>query len=75
MEKEKLSQSDLEAVLLGQVRKTAECENVQGVTILPAIGSNSPNWKAAFVCDGPKSAPDAAFQIMRALQGRYDCKF
>jgi hypothetical protein len=72
--KEKKTALELEAMILQEVRKHQDWSRVEGIVITPIVRTSPdhPNWSAAFVMDGPATAPGAAFQFARELSNRFD---
>ena len=72
--KQKMSQAELEALLMEQLRKHPECDHVLAVTITRPVQQSpgDPNWDAAWSVDGNRIACPRAFEIARQLRGQFD---
>lgn len=70
--KEKKTASELEAIIMREVRKHPDWSHVLSVSIEPSHqAAPHPNWRASFVADGGRSA-SAAIQFTDALGAKYD---
>jgi hypothetical protein len=67
--KEKISEAELTALLMKEIRKHPECEHVVGVAIIKPVQQN---WGAAWVVDGNEIAGRPAFAIAEELQAKFD---
>ncbi len=72
--KEKKSASELQAMIMQEVRKHPDWSHVEDVAITQSVQTvpHHANWNAAFVTDGPRIAPGAAFQFARELASKFD---
>jgi hypothetical protein len=66
--------ADLVALIMGEVRKHPEWNDIMDVEIIPRVqhAPHHPNWDAAFTMDGPRVALEGAFRIARELPARFD---
>jgi hypothetical protein len=69
MTKEKKTESELIKLLMTEVGKIPECENVISVAIIRPLGQN---WDAAWKVDGNEVVCRRAFEIARELQDKFD---
>jgi hypothetical protein len=67
--KETKTESELELILMEEIRRHPECNHVTGVAITRPTDRN---WDAAWVCSGPRLAPSIADEIARKLQAQFD---
>ena len=76
MPKEKMKRADLAGMIMSQVRKTAECQDIDTVVIteIASRALHHPNWRFSF-SGGAARALMAAGMIARSVQARYDCIF
>lgn len=72
--KVKRSASELEAMIMDEVAKHPDWGSIQGVAITRPVQSapRHPNWRAAFVMDGPRIVSHEAEQFARELSGKFD---
>jgi hypothetical protein len=72
--KEKKTQADLIALLMGELRKHPECDHVVRVTItLPVRNApHHPNWDVAWTVGGNHILCPAALRIASELQAEFD---
>jgi hypothetical protein len=72
--KGKKSASELEAMIMQEVRKHPDWSHVQGVAITRSVqeAPHHASWGAAFIIDGPRIAPAEAFQLARELATKFD---
>ena len=69
----KKSTSELEAMIMDEVRKHPDWSHVLSVSVEPS-GQQPPHptWVANFVADGERSTPGAAIQFAQGLAAKYD---
>ena len=69
-----MSQAELEALLMEQLRNHPECDHVNGVTISRPVQRtpDDPNWGAEWSVSGPKIVCQRAHEIERELQAQFD---
>jgi hypothetical protein len=67
--KETRTVSELQLLLMEEIRRYPECNHITGVAITRPVNRN---WDAAWVCSGPRSARPIAYEIARRLQGQFD---
>jgi hypothetical protein len=66
------SASELEAMIMDEVRKHPNWSHVLSVSVDPSFQeAPHPNWMASFVVDGERSA-GAAIQFAEQLGAKYD---
>ncbi len=72
--KETKSASELQAMIMQEVRKHPDWSHIEDVAITQKdrTVSHHANWSVGFVCDGPRTAPEAAFQFARELSAKFD---
>ena len=72
--KEKKTQDDLIALLMGELRKHPECDSVVRVTIIQPVQSapHHPNWDVAWTVGGNQILCPAALRIASELQAKFD---
>jgi hypothetical protein len=72
--KEPRSREQLTAAIMAEVRQHPDWNDIVDVGIIRPVRSaqHHPNWDAAFVMDGPRVAPEPAFQMVRDLQNKFD---
>jgi hypothetical protein len=58
--KEKKSAKELEALIMQEVRKHPDLNNVQGVLVERKLEQDVSNWKPVFVMNGPRNTPQKA---------------
>jgi hypothetical protein len=69
MAKEKITETELAKLLMTEVGKIPECEDVISVAIIRPLGQN---WEAAWKTEGNEIICRRAFQIARELQEKFD---
>jgi len=69
MSKPTKSRGELEALIMAEIRKFPECNNVVSVAITRPTDST---WDAAFVAEGNVAVCAKAFEIARVLSSRWD---
>lgn len=74
MPKDKKSRQELTAMVMKEIRQHHDWNDIVDVAIIQPVQSapHHPNWDAAFTMHGQLVPPDAAFQIVRELQNKYD---
>jgi hypothetical protein len=72
--KEKKSASELQAMIMQEVRKHPDWSYIEDVAITQSVQTapHHANWSVGFVCDGPRTAPGEAFQFARELVSKFD---
>jgi hypothetical protein len=75
MEKKKLGRAALQTVIMDQVRSAAGCQALIGVLVFEDFTSRKQNWQAGLTFEVPGPGHAAAFQVVRNLQGQYNCTF
>jgi hypothetical protein len=72
--KEKKSASELTFLIMGEVKKHPDWNDIMSVAITRPVQSaaHHPNWDAAFTMDGQRVAPEEAFGFVNELQRKYD---
>jgi hypothetical protein len=72
--KQTISADKLSAEIMKEIRKHPECSGVHGVAISrpPQLAPPHPNWRFAFVMDGPRTKPLIADEIARRFLAEYD---
>jgi hypothetical protein len=70
--KEKKSASELEAMIMQEVRKHPALIDVQGVLIAENPEPHPPNWRPEFVMAGAGIRPAKALQIAIELGMKFD---
>jgi hypothetical protein len=75
--KERKHPAELTSLIMEEVRKHPDWNDIMDVAIIPAIQStpHHPNWDGAFTMDGPRVAPERAFRFVRELQAKFDCEW
>jgi hypothetical protein len=69
MTKEKITEAALVKLLMTEVGKIPECDDVISVAIIRPL---SQNWEAAWKTEGNEVVCRRAFQIARELQDKFD---
>ncbi len=67
--KEKKSSTELEALLMKELRKNPECNHVISVAIIRPLEKS---WDAQWTVEGNEVVCPRAFKIARALQAKFD---
>jgi hypothetical protein len=67
--REKKSEREFIALLMTEIGRIPECDNVISVAIIRPLGRN---WEAAWKTEGNEIVCRRAFEIARELQGRFD---
>jgi hypothetical protein len=69
-----ITERELQALIMQQVRTRPECRNIQGVAITrkPQLAARFPNWGFAFSLNGPGVAPPSADEIAQMLRNEFD---
>ena len=72
--KEKKTVSELTALIMQEVRKYPDWNDIVNVGITRPLQSaeHHPNWDAAFTMDGQRIPPEKAFRLITELQTKYD---
>ena len=73
--KEQKSTTQLATLIMEEVRKNSDWNNVTDVAITRPVqhSRDHPNWGVGFAMNGPGVAPTKAFDLVTRLQGKYDC--
>ena len=73
--KEKKSAIELRALIMDEVRKHPDWDDIVDVAIIQSIRSapHHPNWDGAFTMAGQRIAPERAFRFVTELKGKFDC--
>ena len=67
--KEKKSAAELSTLIMEEIRKHPEWNDVAGAGITRPTNMN---WDVAFTMSGPAIAPEGAWEVARQLQAKYD---
>jgi hypothetical protein len=67
--KEKKTAAELSALVMEEIRKLPELNDVTGAAITRPTNMN---WDVGFTMHGPRYAPEKAWAIARDLQAKYD---
>jgi hypothetical protein len=72
--KPKKTESELQALLMQEVRKRPECQDVRGAAIIRPVQSaaHHPNWDTGWLMHGPGAAPLCASEIAQKLRHEFD---
>jgi hypothetical protein len=70
--KPKKSASELQAMIMQEVRKHPDLSDVQDVLIAENPEPHPPNWRPEFVMAGSRSRPPKALQIATELGWKFD---
>jgi hypothetical protein len=72
--KPRKSADELEAMIMQEVAKHPDWGSIEGVAITRPVQSalHQPNWRAAFVMDGPRPVSHMAEQFARELSAKVD---
>lgn len=66
--KERISEAELSALLMRQIRKHPEWNDVIDVRILRPINGN---WDVSFIMGGLAAPPEGAYAVATVLQTKY----
>jgi hypothetical protein len=74
MAKETRTATQLEVMLLSEIRRHPELRIIQDVAVTPHRVQipHGPTWEAGYVTDGPSSKVGLADQIAHKLQDQFD---
>jgi len=72
--KQKKTAYELEALMMVEIRRYPELNNIQAVGVVPpAMPTGGPTWECNYVSDGPAPTRlDIADEIKRKLQDEFD---
>jgi hypothetical protein len=72
--KPKKTNAELTSLIMGEIRKHPECDNITGVGIIRPVQAapHHPNWAPAWSVSGSSLAPPIADDIARTFQNRFD---
>lgn len=70
--REKKTATELEEMIMREVRKHPDLRDVQGVLIAENPEPHPPNWRPEFVMAGAGNRPQKALQIATELGWKFD---
>ena len=74
MNKERKSRQELENIVMQEVRKIPDTDDIMGVTVTPRMQTalHHPNWDPAFTMDGNRIPPEPVLRMARELATKFD---